>query len=204
MKAITPFVGGGLSGVWTGAYGHALMAANWAPTTHHGVIATDAAGLRWWEDYHAHEHVLDADAGTLTVTGRIEGQPLAYERRYLFGPEAIEVTLTLSAEADLRLGRLVECIPLARGGWKARGATISAGDATAGPVTASRVSVTDDAGAGVEFALDGERALNLVPEGLRTSSWRKLQIGRVEIVLPAALTAGQSVELRYTIRPLPG
>ncbi len=202
MKRITPFVGGGLSGVWTRDYGHSLMAANWSPTTHHGIIATDADGLRWWEDYHAHEHSIDADAGSLTVSGRIEGQPITYQRRYVFGDDALEVAVTLTAEEDVRLARLVECVPIARGGWKARGATIEAAGQDAGGATVSLFRVTDDTGAGVQFVLDDEHALALIPDGLKTYGWRQLQIGRVEIELPAAPAAGESIELRYVIRPV--
>ncbi|MEA3402710.1 MAG: hypothetical protein U9R79_15835 [Armatimonadota bacterium] len=202
VKSITPFVGGGLSGVWTPDYGHSLMAANWAPTTHHGLIATDAEGLRWWEDYHAHEHSLDADAGEVTFTGCIEEQPLTYERRYVFGDDAIEVEVSVTADEDVRLAGLVECVPLARGGWKARGATISAREATGGPARAASFRVTDEMGAGVEFVLEDERDLLLVPDGLQTSGWRQLQIGRVEISLPSELAAGQSTSLRYVVRPI--
>ncbi|MGC9319619.1 MAG: hypothetical protein ACP5KN_16430, partial [Armatimonadota bacterium] len=202
IKSITPYVGGGLSGIWTHEYGHSLMAANWAPTTHHGLIATDTEGLRWWEDYHAHEHALDADAGELTVTGRIEDQPLAYKRRYVFADDEIAVDVAVTAQEDVRLGRLIECVPLTRGGWKARGATISAGDATKGPARAGSFRVTDATGAGVEFVLGVERDLLLVPEGRQTSGWRQLQIGRVEIALPAEMDTGQSVSLRYVIRPI--
>jgi hypothetical protein len=202
MKKITPFIGGGLTGVWTEDYGHSLMAANWAPTTHHGLIATDAEGLRWWEDYHAHQHELDEAAGTLTITGRIEGQPVAYERRYVFADEAIEVDLTLTAEEAVTLGRLVECVPLARGGWKARGAEIQAAGATEGEAQADRFTISDAQGAGVAFELDSEHDLLLVPEGLQTSGWRQLQIGRVEIALPATLAEGEQMTLAYTIRPL--
>jgi hypothetical protein len=202
MKKITPFIGGGLTGVWTEDYGHSLMAANWAPTTHHGLIATDVEGLRWWEDYHAHQHELDRDAGTLTITGRIEGQPVAYQRRYVFGDEAIEVDLTLTAEEAVTLERLVECVPLARGGWKARVAQIQAAGATEGKARADRFTISDAQGAGVAFELESEHDLLLVPEGLQTSGWRQLQIGRVEIALPATLDGGQQVTLAYTIRPL--
>ena len=127
-KKITPFVGGGLSGVWTPSYGHALMAANWSPTTHHGITATDENGKRWWEDYHAHKHELDSAAATLTFTGRVEGKPISYRRRYTFGDDALGVDLRLDIEEDLHLAGLVENIPLARGGWKSRGAEITAGD----------------------------------------------------------------------------
>ncbi len=202
IKTITPFVGGGLSGVWTEDYGHSLMAADWAPTTHHGLIATDADGQRWWEDYHAHSHVLDEDAGALTITGRIEGQPIAYERRYTFADDALHVELTLTADEAVSLARLVECVPIARGGWQARGAEIAAPGATAGEARADRFTVSDGEGAGVAFELDGEHGLLLVPDGLQTSGWRKLQIGRVEIALPATLAAGEQTTLSYTIRPL--
>ncbi len=203
MKRITPFVGGGLSGFWTGDYGHSLMATNWAPTTHHGVIATDADGLRWWEDYHAHEHALDPAAATATITGRVEGYPIAYQRHYRFGDLELTVELTLNAEEDVTLERLVECVPIARGGWKARGATLEAAGATEGDVRADRFRVVDDRGVGTEFILDGERDLRLVPEGLQTPGWRQLQIGRVEIELPRQMRAGETVELRYTIVPIP-
>ncbi|MFO8079645.1 MAG: hypothetical protein R6V07_04995 [Armatimonadota bacterium] len=202
IKTITPFGGGGLTGVWTADYGHSLMAANWAPTTHHGLIATDADGQRWWEDYHAHSHVLDQQAGTLTITGRVEGQPIAYERRYVFGDDAIEVELTLAADEAVTLQRLAECVPVARGGWKARGAELQAAGATEGAARADRFTVSDAEGAGVAFELDSERDLLLVPEGLQTSGWRQLQIGRVEIALPATLAAGERISLTYTIRPL--
>lgn len=56
VRKITPLVGGGLSGFWTPAYGQSLMAANWAPTTHHGLTATKPDGLRYWEQYHGHQH----------------------------------------------------------------------------------------------------------------------------------------------------
>ncbi len=77
-----------------------------------------------------------------------------------------------------------------------------AGGLGAEPPTARAFTVSDHTGAGVEFALGAERDLTLVPEGLQTPGWRQLQIGRVEIALPARLSAGQQVELSYTIRPL--
>lgn len=202
-KRITPFVGGGLSGFWTPSYGHALMAANWSPTTHHGLVATQADGRRYWEDYHAHEHRLDADAGELTVTGRVEGHPLAYQRRYAFEDAALVVDLTLTAEQDVALADLVENIPVARGGWKSRGADIVAGGQGEGEVAAASFSIVDQTGAGVEVRLDGTRQLRLVPNGLQTSGWRKLQIGRVEIALRASLKAGEALRLSYELRPLP-
>jgi len=202
-KAITPFGGGGLSGIWTPDYGHSLMAANWSPTTHHGLTATLTDGLRYWEDYLVHEHVLDVDAGELTFTGRVEALPIAYERRYTFGDDSLSVALSLTVEEDVELADLVETIPIARGGWKERGARIVANDVNTGDVATDSFRIVDERGAGMQVDLDGERDLRLVPDGLQTSGWRQLQIGRVEIVLPANLQAGTTHNLAYTIRPLP-
>ncbi len=202
LRKITPFVGGGLSGFWTPEYGHFLLATNWAPTTHHGVIATKADGTRYWEDYHAHTHELDEAAGTLMIEGQIESLPLRYVRRYVFGAESLDVTLTLNAVEDLELAGLVENLPVARGGWKARGTEWDAGGVAEGEVKADRFRAIDQTGAGAEIRFDRVRPLRLVPEGLRAGGWRLLQIGRVEIQLPAMLKAGESIEVAYSIRPL--
>ncbi len=202
IRKCTPFGGGGLTGIWTEEYGHSLMAANWSPSTHHGLVGTDADGLRWWEDYHAHEHMLDEAAGTLTVTGRLEGHPISYERIYTFGDEALGVQLTLTADENVDLVDLVENIPVARGEWKQFGATIEAAGATEGEIEADAFTVSDDRGAGIEVTFDGAQNLRLIPEGLKTSGWRKLQFGRVEVVLPARLQAGQTHLISYTITPL--
>jgi len=201
MRKITPYVGGGLSGFWTPQYGHGLLAANWAPTTHHGLTATLEGGSRYWEDYHAHTHVLDREASTLTFTGRIESTPIGYERRYSFGEQAIAVELTLTADEDISLANLVENIPLARGEWKSRGAEIAAGAVKQGEIQADRFSVCDSEGQGMQVVLSKPARLRLVPEGLKTSGWRKLQIGRVEVALPTELEAGRQVRLAYEIKP---
>ncbi|NUQ02085.1 MAG: hypothetical protein HUU35_19740, partial [Armatimonadetes bacterium] len=96
VRKVTPFLGGGLTGFWTPAYGHALMAACWSPTTHHGLTATQTDGKRYWEDYFAHTHQLDEATGTLTIDGKVEGQPVRYQRVYRFGEEALEVELTVT------------------------------------------------------------------------------------------------------------
>lgn len=202
MRKSNPFGGGGLTGVWTRDFGHSLMAANWSPTTHHGLIATQADGRRYWEDYHGHEFALDEDAGTLTITGHIEAVPVDYVRTYEFGDETLGVSLELTAREETALEALVENFPVARGGWKSRGSILSAAEREEGEVTAARFTVLDAAGAGIEVTLEEPMPLRLVPEGLRTGGWRQLQIGRVEIGLPVQLAAGETVTLRYTIRPV--
>ncbi len=202
MRKCTPFLGGGLSGFWTPAYGHFLLAANWSPTTHHGLIATQKDGKRYWEEYHAQTHTLDIKNGKLSFQGNVEGQPLKYQRTYTFNDHELAVTLTLEAEADVDLAGLVENIPIARGGWKARGATLDAGGKAKGTVSADRFKATDNKGAGVEVVLSTSHELRLVPDGLRTGNWRKLQVGRVEIVLPGNLRKGDRVELAYRMKPI--
>jgi len=198
----TPFIGAGLSGFWTPGFGHSLMAANWAPTTHHGLTATVADGTRYWEDYFAHEHELNTETGVLRFSGRIEGQALEYERVYHFEDEQLRVELTVTSTGDVDLAGLVETIPVARGAWKANGSVISADGRTAGRVRSKRFTITDDTGAGIEVVFDEPQEMELIPDGLRAGNWRKLQIGRVEVVLPHQLAKGEKMTINYTMRPL--
>ncbi len=47
-----PFVGGGLTMFWTPDFGSSVLAGNWTPLTHHGLVATDGVTeVRSWEDY---------------------------------------------------------------------------------------------------------------------------------------------------------
>ncbi|MBU0641011.1 MAG: hypothetical protein KKB50_19280, partial [Planctomycetes bacterium] len=172
--------------------------------THHGLIATQPDGKRYWEDYFAHTHQLDVATGTLTFRGQVETLPLDYLRNYWFDDQAIEVELILSARQDVTLQRLVENLPFARGGWKERGADFTAADVQSGETETDRFTVTDSTGAGVEIILDCPRRLRLLPEGLKAGGWRQLQFGRVEIALPATLKAGEGVLLTYRIQPLAG
>ena len=125
-------------------------------------------------------------------------------RRYDFGDRELSVSLTVTAEEDVGLAGLVENVPYARWEWKARGADAIAGDTREGEIEAESFRIVDSTGAGVELTLDGPRELRLVPEGLKTAGWRRLQIGRVEIVLPARMSAGESAKLAYVIRPVSG
>jgi len=58
---VTPYCGGGLSLFWTPEFGTLISGANWAPTTHHGLIATTEEGDRYWEDYFATRFELSKD-----------------------------------------------------------------------------------------------------------------------------------------------
>ena len=95
----SPMIGGGLSLLTTPSYGSAVLATNWSPLTHHGLVAKTASLVtpgthrRFWEDYEqvttdrlhvspggdcarlfpADEH-LTLPTG-FTVYGRLEGEP---------------------------------------------------------------------------------------------------------------------------------
>ncbi|MFQ5808692.1 MAG: hypothetical protein ACE5JM_03645, partial [Armatimonadota bacterium] len=193
-KPVTPYLGGGLSMFWTPEYGSGVLAMNWSPLTHHGIVVRMPDATRWWEEYFSTEFALDEDAGALVVTGAIEEQPLSYERRYVFGDDALSVEVTVTAGEDFRCAGMVENIPLALGEVKARGAIVDA------PARGTSFSVRDDAGAGFECVFDAERQFRAVEAGLR---YRNGQVaGRVEVSLPESLGKGQETTLRYQLRPL--
>lgn len=201
MRKITPFLGGGLTGFWTPAYGHAIMAADWSPTTHHGLTATMTDGRRTWEDYFKNSFTLDEAAGTLAIEGEVELLPLTYTRRYRFADDRLEVDLTVTATAPCTVTSLVENLPVVNGEWKSDGVTFTAGGQQEGAVRSDRVTLATGAGASVGVVFDGPQNLRLVPQGLRTGGWRKLAFGRVEVALPATWTAGQTATLRYGLVP---
>ncbi|HEY3376827.1 MAG TPA: hypothetical protein VGL77_04970 [Armatimonadota bacterium] len=198
-RKVTPFLGGGLSLVATPSFGNALLAMNWAPTTHNGLVATQADGKRYWEDYFATRYVVDQTAGTLTITGKVENQPLTYTRQYQFNDNEIIVHVTLTAQSDLTLTRLVENFPFPVGTLKTRGITLSVTGETDGHASADRFQLRDQRGAGIDVLLDSAHALTIQRNGPKNGP---LQIGRVEIELPAHFTAGQRVELSYRIQPV--
>jgi len=202
MRKVNPYLGGGLSGFWTPDYGHILLAANWAPTTHHGLIATTSDGKRYWEDYFAHHFSLDDRKGELRIQGEVESLPIVYERRYRFLDDVLEIILKIQATEDVNLTRFVENIPIAHGGWKANGVEMSAKGVSVGEVISNTFRIQDNRANGVEVRLDSPRPLRFVPDGLKTGGWRKLQIGRVEINLPAKMRKGETAVLVYRFVPL--
>ncbi|MFC1716199.1 hypothetical protein ACFL6S_21180 [Candidatus Poribacteria bacterium] len=202
IRKITPYIGGGLTGFWTPEYGHVILAANWAPTTHHGLIATHRNGERYWEDYFLHEQMLDEGTSRLLMMGRIENSELLYTREYRFEDQALQVTLTLTARDVFDVSDLMENIPIAMGEWKARGVSIEANGKSEGEVESDKVTITDNTGAGCQIIFDREYPLRIVNDGLKTEGWRKLQIGRVEVHLPIKLEPDDTVEISYTLKPM--
>ena len=56
-------------------------------------------------------------------------------------------------------------------------------------------------GAGVEFIFSEPQTLRLIPTGLQTSGWRKLQIVRVEASLARGSAEGDVLSLGYAVNP---
>lgn len=212
---VTPFLGGGMSLLWSNNYGNSIMTANWSPLTHHGLVATTSANKRYWEHYFATNFTLDSQANQLELTGLLEGSNLWYQRRYTFHDDHIEVYLKLTAFGDVSLNDLVENIPLATCtradcdsnnvvDRKRYGATIvnSVKTPISGNQTLSQFGVFDDDDNGMMVNLDSSRNVRVYPHGLRQLYYGdELQIGRVQIVLPNSFTNGQIEELTYELWP---
>jgi len=68
----TPFVGGGMTLFWTPDFGSSVVAGNWSPLAHHGLVLTDGStGVRSWEDYFSVSYSM-SDSNHLNTLGNIE------------------------------------------------------------------------------------------------------------------------------------
>lgn len=199
LRKITPYVGGGLSLFWTPNYGSAILATNWSPLTHHGLVAQQQNKKRYWEDYFKHNTKFNKNTNTLTINGTIEKQGIDYIRTYKFDRDAVHVSLKLTAFKDVSLLRLIENLPLANGSKKASGVHLTASNKQSGDINADHISILDDNGHGMRVTFDETQALRLVPNGMKR---RGLQISRVEVVLPAKWQSGQTYTLYYTLQPV--
>ena len=195
VRSITPFLGGGLTLFWTPDYGTSLMATNWSALTHHGMVATTDQQKRYWEDYHATSFEIDEAANTLTIRGKIESLPVKYERRYTFHDDRLDIALTLTPEKDVQLERLIENIPVVGGRSKPETVALEA------PARSNEIRIQDTAAqTGVTVTFNSPHPMHVCTNG-PMANYRKYQINRVEVELPARLTAGTPVELGYTLRP---
>ena len=199
VRKITPFLGGGLSMFWTPEYGSSILGANWSPLTHHGLVATGSDGKRSWEDYFSTHFVLNEDPSELTITGKIENQPLTYTRRYLLGEQELGVELEVTADKDVQLTSLQENLPIAAGSIKSDGAQIRMNGEDKGQAKADKFVISDSHGQGVEVVFNEPQWLFVQRNGLQSND---LQVARVDVELPAQIRAGQTVRLSYIVRPL--
>ena len=198
IRNISPFLGGGLSFFWTPAYGSSVLATNWSPLAHQGLVAIQSDGKRYWEDYYATKSAVDEKAGTLTVEGRLENQPLSYVRTYRFEAAGVRVHVKLKADADVKLSGLWENLPFATGTVKTRGATLTVPGESNGVAQADRFEIRDKNGAGVEIIFDAPQQLRVQRNGLK---YQGLQIARVEVGLPTEWKKGQEATLQYELHP---
>lgn len=197
IRRVTPFLGGGLSMFWTPGYGSSVLATNWSPLTHHGLVAETADGKRYWEDYFSTSYRLDESNSRLTIRGRVEALPLKYERSYELGDQALGIQVVLTAEKDVTLARLQENIPLASGPAKSDGVTIQTGGEHGRQILGSRVLVHDSHHRGIEIDLDRPLPLRVLSHGLKRLA---LQSARIEIALPSGLKSGQTIRYSYALR----
>jgi hypothetical protein len=122
---VKPMVGGGLSLLWTEAFGTSLIATNWSPLQHHGIVLerNDPGGDdRHWEDYHSPlviEEFSDGGVDVLEIRGALENRfsgSEGYTRRYEFDDFGIVVRVTIDTSSkwnNFYLDRAWENIPLA-------------------------------------------------------------------------------------------
>ena len=207
-RTITPYLGGGLSLVWTPAYGTSLLATNWAPTTHHGLVATELVKNsdgtsevhRYWEDDAATQFQLDNNV--LKITGKIEKLPINYTRLYAFRDNEIVVSLRLTATESTAsnkvLTKLVEILPFAAGQEAKPNTQIHVPGESGGKAVTKSLKVVNSKNSGMEVLFDEPVTVNVQRNGLKLD---KLQINRVEIVLPTNLQKGDTVILNYRLRP---
>jgi len=197
---IVPFVGGGAALFWTPEYGAALLAANWSPLTHHGLVGVSVKGERYWEAYARTATDLNHLPERLIVRGVLENHPLSYERTYWFHDNALETELIVTATGDLHLQSLKEIVPLAAGPAKAEGSEV----AFLGPASKpTGASLRDTHGNGADLVLETPAEIGFVREGLR-SERLKLQISRLEISLPDRMKKGEMFRLKYRLVPVKG
>ncbi|MBW2455114.1 MAG: hypothetical protein JRI68_11420 [Deltaproteobacteria bacterium] len=220
-----PFVGGGLSLVWTPDFGAALLAANWSPLVHHGVVGlgtnpTTSVLERTWERYSAtvFHH---ADSSGAEISGSLPmyyeaTDELDYARTYAFTDDTItvEVTLTNLTGAAQSFDALWENLPFpvcdqdCENNRKNRPVGFTEVDGTplpAGDHLLDGIHLRDDQDHGLAVELDGgARLIAVRPIGMvREAYGIQLKIGRLQIPFDTtSLAAGESTSLRYHLRSL--
>lgn len=95
-KKVAAFSGGGLAGFWVDGFGHAILGANWAPTTHHGLLANERTGRIVWEDFEINSASIDRKAWRILLKGNMESHCFKYQRSYEFHERYASVELELS------------------------------------------------------------------------------------------------------------
>lgn len=191
-----PITGGGMSLFWTPAYGNCVLGQNWSPLTHHGLLACDAEGKGYWEDYYSVQHEMGAGGNGLTVRGRLMTQPVSYTRRYTFNDHELRIDLHLESDGDCSLARFAEIVPILTGDdrWKPGKPEMRVADGKQ-----DRILILDRHQQGIAVELRRPAPIEL-RDGLRMKAHGGFyQVSRIELVLPERLKAGDEVELSYVL-----
>ncbi|MFN8389712.1 MAG: hypothetical protein U0136_05430 [Bdellovibrionota bacterium] len=223
-----PYVGGGMSLFWTEDFGNSLLAGNWTPLAHHGLVAVDGqTGVRSWEDYFSTSFSLSPDNSLLRINGSLERNATVmsgtqagassslsgynYSRAYKFLNESVIVVVRVAATTDAAASaqtRLFENIPLAGGAPKRQNGQLPKLTATRNgqTETIANGAVVDDSELRYGFADSGLRLVTQdgVSKRVITNGPKNqpgLQINRIELNMPLP-SVGTVAELRYCLQRL--
>jgi hypothetical protein len=211
-----PYVGGGMSLFWTPEFGSSVLAGNWSPLVHHGLVAVDGqSGVRSWEDYFSTSYSLASDNSSLSISGRIESKPCVYAstpqqkcsgiahfryvRNYKFLNDTIKVTTTIFADEIAEASdssTLFENIPLAGGKPKL------VGDKLPVLIQVSPQEVTyraANSGPGIRIRYKDHAFNRAFTNG--PMNQEQLQINRLELGISIP-NPGESSTLQYCLQPV--
>ena len=188
--------GGGISLLWTPAYGVAMAGQGWNAYCHHGLVV-DMGKKRGKEivrtaDYFAVEFDLDEEARRLVVRGKVKDVPLRYRHTYHFAEDRISMETEAEADGEIAAESCGLQLPIFAA--KERGFTCRIADA---PV--DRITMRDDTGASVDI-----RFAQAVPAAWGHTSKQKVYpieyvIRQLKVALPRRWLKGQTWRLAYEI-----
>jgi MYXO-CTERM domain-containing protein len=223
---VMPLTGGGITTLWTPSSGVAMMAANWSPIVHHGLVAQGANPMsgveeRVWEDYGS-VTLVGANRNNVELSGHLPryfqaplGEALAYTRKYTLADDKVDVqvTLTNATANPISFNSIWENLPFpvcdtdcakhrkgrAIGFFDGNGTPLAAGNQSL-----DSVRVVDENGHGLAIDFPSAQNMRIRPVGLRQVRYEEsIQIGRVELPFAqASIAPGQSQTMNYTIRTL--
>ncbi len=219
-RSIIPLLSGGLSMISDNNFGTSLLAKNWSPKTHHGVIA-ELNDKRTWSNYFERDFNLNESNNELTVSGELynlesdtSNAKIEYIRNYKFDENKIIVTLSLKSDKNITLTKLYENIPVATcstiecngnlstfdsSNVKDNGSTIYLNDnKIIGDFDqrSNNVKLLSNSATGISIDTEDNTRITGNTHGMRSHTD---QVGWVEINLPTNLVAGEFVHKTYTI-----
>jgi len=199
----TPILGGGLTTFWNKDYGTSVMATNWSPTFHNGLMATtnDTSSLRYWEKYEGFTAMPDEINNKLIVTGVIENQPINYNRTYNFFDGYLDIAVSLTTTASYNLLHLSELIPYVKGAQKEFGVYQKENiDSLFTNRYRTYHQITNTQGYGIKILFDSLKITQKV-FGM-SSQYGDYRIDHIELELPNIGLSGSILNFGYHIIPI--